>query len=114
MSRLDTRYSASILRLRGGNGSPQIDLKREEESEVVHHKYDTVIVEDMKENDKENDESDNKYSKQGIFGKYINYYYTSNKTTMDEISTNTKDIVDTDKENATDNSSNQSTRDQIT
>ena len=70
-----------------------------------------MIVDDVKENEEENDESDNDYSKQGIFGKYTNYSYTSNRTTTDEISTNTKDIVDTNEETETDNSSNQNTRD---
>ena len=70
-----------------------------------------MIVEDIKENKQENDESDNNYSKQGIFWKYTNYGYTSDRTITDEISTNTKDTVDTNKETEADNSSNQNTKD---
>ena len=64
---------------------------------------------------KENDEPDNhNCSKQGIFGKYTNYGYTSDRTTTDEISTNTNDTVDTNKETETNNSINNSTRDEPT
>ena len=109
--RLATRYPTATLRLQGGNGSPQVDIRIEEESKKVPDKNDTVIVEDGKEKEEENDESDNDYSKQGTFGKYTNYGCTSDRTTTDEISTNTKDTVDTNKETETDNSSNQNTRD---
>ena len=71
-----------------------------------------MIVEDVNEDEEENGEPDNhNYSKQGIFGKYTNYDYTSAKTTTDEISTNTNNTVDTNEETETNNSSNQSTRD---
>ena len=73
---------------------------------------DIVIVEDVNKDKEENDESDNpNYSKQGIFGQYTNYGYTNHKTTTDEVSINTKDTVNTNKETETDNSINQGKRD---
>ena len=97
--RIDTRYPIATLQLRGGNGPPQIETGIEEASEEVPAKDDIVIVEDFSENEEENDEPDNhNCSKQGIFGKYTNYGYTSDRTTTDEISTNTNDTVDTNEE----------------
>ena len=98
ISRLATRYPTATLQLQEGNESPQVRMGMKEESEVVP-KDDTMIVEDDNEDEEENDKSDNHdYSKQGIFGKYTIYGYTSNRTTTNETSTNIKDTVDTNKE----------------
>ena len=69
-------------------------MRIKEESKEVPNRNDTVIVEDVNENEEENDEPDNNYSKQKIFGNFTNYGYTSNRTTTDEISTNTNNTVD--------------------
>lgn len=53
---------------------------------------------DGKENKKGNEKSTKEYSKQEIFGKYTNYGYTSDRTTItDMMSVNTNNTVDINK-----------------
>ena len=62
-------------------------------------------MDDDKENEKGNKKSAKEYSKQGIFGKYINYGYTINRTTTTNMmSVNNKNTVDTNNETNPDNS----------
>ena len=103
MPRLATRYPTAPLRLRRGNGPAQVVTVTEENPKKGSDNDDTVIVEDVYE-DEEIDKLDNHdYKKQGIFGQYTNYGYTSHKTTINESSINTEDTVNTNKEIETDN-----------
>ena len=73
-----------------------------------------MIVGDVNEGE-ENDQLDNpNYNKQGIFGHHTNYGYTSQKTTNDESSINTKDTVNTHEEMGTNILVDQGTRDVLT
>ena len=97
--------------MQGSSGPPQAKMRIEEETEKVPDKNNTVIVEDGKENGGGNDKLVNKYSKQGIFGKYPNYGYTSNRTTTtDMMSINTNNTVDKNNETEPDGSSHWNTR----
>ena len=92
--RVAIRYPTTTSQLQRGSGSPQAKMRREEETKKVPDKNDIAIVDNGKENEEENEQSANKYSKQGIIEKYTSCGYTSNRTsTIDMMSINTNGTV---------------------
>ena len=109
--RVAIRYPTATLRLQGGSRSPKVNMRVKEETEEATVKNNTVILEDIKENIAEGNKSDNEYSKQGVFGRYTNCGYTSNRTTTtDMMSINTNNTAKTNNKTESDDSSNQNTR----
>ena len=69
-----------------------------------------MIVKDVEEAEENNQLAYHDYTKQGIFGQYTKYGYTSHETTIDESSIDTDNTVNTDKETETYNLIDRGTR----
>ena len=94
-----------------GNWSPQVKTATKEKHKEVSDHTDTVIVNDIDEEEEHYQLDNNGYTKRETFGQYINYGYTSQEHGIDESGIDTDNTVHTKQKTDNNNSSNQSTRD---